>query len=102
MSGSAAAPRASCYAGTFAAIWFAMSTAEFFGSTAHVLASTMTLFFTASARPQAFQPVDGGSCRVEIVLRTPLALDIAATGPPRPGLDVGVFVAPAATAGPRR
>ena len=56
-----------------------MSTAEFFGSTLHVLTSITTLFFTVSARPQAFQPVDGGSCRVEVVLRTPLVLDIAAT-----------------------
>src|SRR6516164_7296173 len=67
------------YAGTFAAIWLAMSTAEFFGSTLHVLTSTTTLFFTVSARPQAFQPVEGGSCRVEVVLMTPLALDIGPT-----------------------
>ena len=45
--------------------------------------------FTASARPQAFQPVDGEYCRVQTVLRTPLVLD-RRHGPPRPGLDVGV------------
>ncbi|CNJ81631.1 Uncharacterised protein [Mycobacterium tuberculosis] len=56
-----------------------MSTAEFFGSTLHVFASTTTLFFTVSARAQAFQPVAGGSCSVEVVLRTPLLLVIAAT-----------------------
>jgi len=57
-----------------------MSTAEFLGSTLHVLTSITTLFLTASARPQAFQPVAGGFCRVAMVLTCRLCW----ISPPRP------------------
>jgi hypothetical protein len=39
--------------GTLAAIWLAMLTAESVGLALHVLMSITTLFFIASARPQA-------------------------------------------------
>ena len=55
-----------------------MSTAELAGLALQVLTSTMTLFLTANARPQAHPPVFA-SCCVEIVLNASLASDIGAT-----------------------
>src|ERR1700751_6293624 len=54
-----------------------MLMAEFFGSGLQVLTSMMTLFLSASARPQA-QPPALACCCVAITLNVPLTSD---TGP---------------------
>lgn len=52
--------------------------AEFFGSGLHVLTSTITLFFIASARPHAHPPARAFCC-VAITLSVPLVSDIGPT-----------------------
>jgi hypothetical protein len=65
-------------AATLAAIWSAILTAESAGLALHVLTSIMTLFLSASARPQP-QPGAPAFSSVAVVLSVPFALAICPT-----------------------